>query len=65
MESNEIVKDEIFRIIEKQIRDNNPKKSKVTFKRHISLGYSKFESKKLIGQYVAIEIFNILKTKKP
>jgi hypothetical protein len=37
----------------------------LTYNRLIGLGYSDFETKQLIGQCVANELFEILKNKKP
>ena len=64
METNEILRDQIFEIIENQIRDNEPKETNLTFKRLVKLGYSIFESKQLIGQCIAVELFDIFKHEK-
>ena len=65
METNEILRKQIFEIIKNQMKDNKPPETKKTFKRLIKEGYSKFETKQLIGQCVAVELFNILKYQKP
>ena len=65
MESNEIVREQIFEIIKNQIKDNNPPETNQTYQRLIGLGYNDFETKQLIGQCVAVEIFDVLKNKKP
>ena len=65
METNEILRKQIFEIIKNQMKDNNPPETNKTFKRLIKEGYSKFETKQQIGQCVAVELFNILKYKKP
>jgi len=64
MESNEIVREQIFEIIKNQIKDNNPPETKLTYNRLIGLGYNDFETKQLIGQCVSIELYNVLKHKK-
>ena len=65
MESNEIIKKQINRIVTNQLLINDPLETKLTYNRLTKLGYSDFDSKQLIGQCVAIEIFNILKYRKP
>ncbi len=64
METNEVLRDQIFEIVENQIRDNDPKETNLTLKRLVNLGYSKTESKQLIGQCIALELFDIFKHKK-
>lgn len=61
MESNEIVREHIIKIVENQIKDNNPPETKLTFKRLIKEGYDKPDAKKLIAQCVAVELFGVLK----
>ena len=65
MESNEIVREQIFEIIKNQIKSNNPPETKETFDRLKEIGYSDNDAQKLIGQCVAIELFDVLKHKKP
>jgi len=65
MESKKIVRDQIFEIVKNQMNSNNPPETNQTFERLKGLGYSDLDAKKLIGQCVAGEIFNILKYKIP
>ena len=65
MKTNELFKNQIFEIIENQIRENNPKETNTTYKRLIELGYSKTESKEFISQCMAIELLDVLEYKKP
>ncbi|MDD4968044.1 MAG: DUF1841 family protein [Paludibacter sp.] len=65
MESNEIVREQIFKIIANQMRSNKPPETKQTFERLKALGYSNLDAKKLIAQCVAVELFKLLKFKKP
>ena len=65
MKPNEKVRDEIFQIIKNQLDANDPPETKITYNRLISLGYNEFETNQLIGQCVAVEIFEVLKPKKP
>ncbi|WP_158840699.1 hypothetical protein [Polaribacter sp. L3A8] len=65
MNTNDPLKNQIFEIIENQIRDNNPKESNVTYKRLMELGYNKTESKQFMSQCMAIELLDVIKNKKP
>ena len=65
MESNEIVRNQIFEIIKNQIKLNTPPETKQTFDRLKGIGYSDLDAKKLIAQCVAVEIYNLMKYKKP
>lgn len=65
METNEILREQIFKIVRNQIKDNNPPETKLTYKRLIDLGYNEFETKQLIGQCVAVELFQVLKHREP
>jgi len=65
MESNEIVREQIFDIIKNQLRDNDPPETKTTFERLRKQGYDEFQTRQMIGQCLAVELFDILKHKKP
>jgi hypothetical protein len=65
MESNEIIREQIFQIIKNQISANNPPETNQTLKRLKGLGYSDLDARKLIGQCLAVELFNLMKYKKP
>jgi hypothetical protein len=65
MESNEVLQNQLFEIIKNQIKDNRPPETKITYERLISSGYSELETKQLIGQCVAVEIFDVIKKSKP
>lgn len=39
MESNEIIREQIFKVISNQMRENNPPETKETFERLKGLGY--------------------------
>ena len=64
MKSQEIIRNEIFQTIKNQLDANDPPETKINYDRLISLGFSEFETNQLIGQCVAVEIFNVLKHKK-
>lgn len=61
MESNEIVREQIFEIIKNQLRDNTPPETKLTYDRLREQGYDDYETRQMIGQCIAVEIFDILK----
>jgi len=65
MEKNLKLRNEIFKIIENQIGANDPPETLKTFKRLKDQGFNDFEVKQLIGQCVAVEIYNVMKFKKP
>ena len=65
METNEALRDQIFSIIENQIRDNDPPETKMTYQRLMDLGYDDFQTRQFIGQCVAVEIFDVIKNGKP
>ena len=65
MESNEIMRNQIFEIIKNQIKLNTPPETKQTFDRLKGLGYSDLDTKELIAQCVAVEIYNVMKHKEP
>jgi len=65
MESNKELREEIFSIIENQIRDNDPPETKTTYQRLRELGYDDFQTRQFIGQCVAVEIFEVIKYGRP
>lgn len=65
METNEHLREQIFEIIKNQLRDNNPPETKITFDRLLKQGYDEFQSKQLIGQCLAVELFDVMKHGKP
>ena len=65
MKPNEIIRAQIFEIIKNQMAQNNPPETGQTYKRLIDLGYNDFESKQLIGQCVAFELFEVMKNMRP
>ena len=59
MKTNLKLRKEIFKIIENQIENNDPPETIKTFDKLKSQGYNDFEVKQLIGQCVAVEIYNV------
>lgn len=65
METNEILREQIFEIIKNQLRDNDPPETKLTFDRLRKQGYDDFQTRQLIGQCVAAELFDVMKFGRP
>ena len=65
MKPNEKARKQILQIVENQLRQNDPPETKTTLERLMRSGYDNRDAKILIGQCVAVEIFNIFKKKTP
>jgi len=65
METNEKLREQIFEIINNQLRDNDPPETKATFDRLEKQGFDDFQTKQLIGQCLAVELFDVMKFGKP
>ncbi|AUS06604.1 hypothetical protein [Pseudotamlana carrageenivorans] len=65
METNEKLREQIFDIIKNQLKDNTPPETKETFDRLIKEGFDDFQSRQMIGQCLAVEIFEVMKYGKP
>ncbi|MDD3721526.1 MAG: hypothetical protein PHW92_03425 [Lutibacter sp.] len=61
METNEKLREQIFEIIKNQLRDNDPPETKITFDRLRKQGFDDFQTRQMIGQCLAVELFNIIK----
>jgi thioredoxin-related protein len=65
MKVNENLRNTIFEVIDNQINANDPAGTAITLKRLMKEGYSEFEAKQLIGQVLAVELFDVMKKKIP
>ena len=65
MKTNKILQQQIFEIIDNQIREEKPRETKQTFDRLLKSGYSNTDTKKCIGQCVPVELFNIMNQQQP
>ncbi len=65
MEINKELRDLIIEVVENQIDADDPVEAKIKYNRLVALGYSDFETKQLIGQCVAVEIYDVMKEQKP
>lgn len=65
MDTNEELGDQIFEIIENQLRDNDPPETKTTYDRLRKQGFDDFQTRQMIGQCLAVELYNVMKHGKP
>ncbi len=65
METNEILREQIFEIIENQLRENNPPETQITYDRLIKEGFDDFQTRQMIGQCIVVELFEIMKFQRP
>ena len=65
METNEILRNQIFEIIKNQLKDNNPPETKITLDRLRAQGFDDSQARQMIGQCVSVEIYQIMKTNEP
>jgi hypothetical protein len=65
MEINENLREQIFAIIKNQIKDNEPPETKATLDRLKNQGFDNFQSRQMIGQCLAVELFDVMKNGKP
>jgi hypothetical protein len=59
------MREQIFEIIENQLRDNNPPETKATYNRLIKSGFDDLQTRQMIAQCLVVEIFDALKYGKP
>ena len=64
-ESNPQLQAAIMKVVENQLRNNDPPQTGQTFKRLIEAGHSEKEPKRLIACVVSAEIFDVLKKNEP
>lgn len=63
MQTNRDLRQEVFNIVDEQIRTNNLPETSETFERLKKEGYSDFEAKQMIGQCISVEMFETLSNK--
>ena len=61
MDKNEIIKKQIFDIIDNQLRDNNPPETKATYDRLRKEGNDDYNTRQYIAKCLALEIFDVMK----
>ena len=65
VKANRELRNQILKVVENQIKSNEPEETRKTYNRLLATGYSEVEAKRLIGQCVSVEIFSVLKEQKP
>ncbi len=55
----------IMKVVENQLRSNDPPQTRQTFERLIAAGHTEQEAKRLIACVVSAEIFDVLKKNEP
>jgi hypothetical protein len=61
METNDILREQIFEIINNQLRNNDPPETKATFDRLKAKGFDDSQTRQMIGQCIAVELFDVMK----
>lgn len=64
-EGNPYLRAGIMEVMENQLRNNDPPRTRQTFKRLVEAGHSEEEAKRLIACVVSAEIFDVLKKNEP
>lgn len=64
-EGNPYLRAAIMKVVENQLRNNDPPQTRQTFRRLVEAGYPEEEAKRLIACVVSAEIFDILKKNEP
>jgi len=65
METNEILREQIFVTIKNQLSDNDPPETKATYDRLIKNGFDDFQTSQMIGRCLAVKLFGVMKFGKP
>lgn len=65
MEENEIMREQIFTIIDNQLKDNEPPETRINFDRLKQAGFDEPETKRMIATCLAVELFNVMKNREP
>jgi predicted nucleic-acid-binding protein len=60
-----ILKTQFLRVVDNQLRENNPPETRLTIERLMAMGYSREEARLFIAQCVAAEIFHVMQSNEP
>ena len=63
--ANPVLNAEIMKVVDNQLRSNDPPQTGQTLKRLMAAGHSETEAKRLIASVVSAEIFDVLKQQQP
>lgn len=64
MKPNPYLKNAVIEVVENQLRDNNPKATRETFKRLTAAGYDESTAKEMIAVVVIESVYETMKYKK-
>ena len=62
---NPVLNAAIMKVVDNQIRNNDPPQTRQTLQRLVADGHSEEEAKRLIACVVSVEIFDVLKQQQP
>lgn len=62
--SNPYLKELYMKVLENQLRDNDPPETGVTLNRLLAQGFSRDDAKEYIARAVCIEVWDVIKHKK-
>ena len=65
MKTNPVLNAAIMKVVDNQLRSNDPPQTQETLKRLVEAGHSEIEAKRLIACVVSAEIFDVLKQQQP
>ena len=65
MEESEMLREQIFEIVNNQLKNNDPPETRVSYDRLKNEGFDDFLIKQMIGACVTVEIFDVIKLGKP
>jgi hypothetical protein len=65
MEENEMLREPIFEIVDNQLKANDPPETKTTYDRLKADGFDDLQIRQMIGACVIVEIFDVIKSRKP
>lgn len=64
MESNEILRNQVFEILNNQLKSKNPPEVQETYDGLIEKGHDDVDVRKIIGQCLMVELFDVFKYQK-
>jgi hypothetical protein len=63
--ANPVLNAAIMKVVDNQLRGNDPPQTGLTLKRLVAAGHSEEEAKRLIACVVSAEVFDVLKQQQP
>ena len=63
--ANPVLNAAIMKVVDNQLRSNDPPQTRQTLQRLVADGHSEEEAKRLIACVVSVEIFDVLKQQQP